>query len=399
MGKVAQVLIAGYWPDRVPRRVGVPQRPLGVQFDLVAGKAAANAVAIVARDRRVTYAELSAEVKRKAAGIATETHVRSTVALVGAEGPETLALFLAGQVAGCKVALLDSTSAAAVERQVKELSPDLVVIGRGAALAPNVAQCKTLTAEEIDARGSSGSGERRARWRDVAALLPLRSGFAGHSHTTVTAMFTALVTYIPELEKSNFVCEGPLHRWDAFAGAMTALMTGRAVIFDQAEAADWGDADAYGFISRATADRIVRAGRAPEWLSRLKLLFVVMSDFDVRWRRKLEGVLRRAILPIWGTQRTGPAISAHPFWAPVEVHGLPLTNTTLLPINPANGEPSEVPWEMLSRAELGVESPSVQVKDEASKGVVFDWKGNPVARTGRMVAVDRLGMIRFLDAE
>lgn len=399
MGKVAQVLIAGYWPDRVPRRIGVPQRPLGTQFDLVVGKAAPGSLAIVDGDRRITYEELSADVKRKSEAIAAEVDVRATLGLAGTSGPEILSLFLAGQAAGCKVALLDSSSIGAVERQIAELSPDLVITGQGIALTAAPAARKIMTAQEIDAKKGSGAVERRIRWRDVAVLLPLQNGFAGHSHTTVTAMFTALVTYIPELEQSNFICEGPLHRWDAFAGAMTALMTGRAVIFEPDHVADWGNADTYCFVSRTTAEQIVRSGKSPKWLGRLKLLFVVMSDFDVRWRRKLEGILARAILPIWGTQRTGPAISAHPFWAPVEVHGLPLTNTMLVPINPVNGEPSEVPWEMLSRAELGIEAPSVQVKDEASRGIVFDWKGNPVARTGRMVAVDRLGMIRFLDVE
>ncbi|ESW60337.1 MAG: hypothetical protein Q27BPR15_12445 [Rhodobacter sp. CACIA14H1] len=83
----------------------------------------------------------------------------------------------------------------------------------------------------------------------------------------------------------------------------------------------------------------------------------------------------------------------------MDVHGLPLTNAMLVPLNPADGDPSDVPWEMLSRAELGIEAPSVQIKDEQSAGIVFDWNGNQVARTGRIVAVDRLGMVRFLDAE
>jgi hypothetical protein len=70
----------------------------------------------------------------------------------------------------------------------------------------------------------------------------------------------------------------------------------------------------------------------------------------------------------------------------------------LVPLDPTNGAPSEVPWEMLDRAELGIEAPSVQIQDPRSEGIVFDWNGNQVARTGRVVAVDRLGMVRFLDA-
>ena len=39
MGKVAQVLIAGYWPDRVPRRIGVPQVPIAKLLDRAVGRA------------------------------------------------------------------------------------------------------------------------------------------------------------------------------------------------------------------------------------------------------------------------------------------------------------------------------------------------------------------------
>ena len=180
---------------------------------------------------------------------------------------------------------------------------------------------------------------------------------------------------------------------------MTALLSGRAIVFDPNEAAAWTPSEAYGALTWEQADAIVSAGEAPRYLGELQLLFVVMSKFDVAWRRRLENILERVVLPIWGTPQTGPAVAAHPSWAPLEVHGLPLTNVTLLPLNPANGRPSDVPWEMLDRAELGIEFPSVPAKERNGEpgGALFEWRGNAVARTGAIVKVDQLGMVRFLD--
>lgn len=402
MGKVAQVLITGYWPDRVPRRTPVPQHPLSKQFEQALGRAEAGAPAIIEGDRIISYKEFYEDAKTIAKALVARTEVRSTVALLGSAGPELLALTVAGQMAGCKVALLDPASPEALEAQLASLAPDLVALGSGASLpvsATNVA----ISVRELRQAGAAieGPSERRARWRDVAVLLPTGDGFAGHNHAGVTAMAKALTTYIPALENSHFICQGPMHRWDVFVCAITALLSGRAIVFDPNDAIGWNLGEAYGVLSRAQAEAIVNSGKAPRHLSELRLLLTVMSKFDAKWRRRLETILKRVVLPFWGTPRTGPAVLAHPSWAPVEVHGLPLTNVTLVPINPANGEPSEVPWEMLTRAELGVESPSVQMKDkddEASQ-TIFEWKGNPMARTGRMVEIDRLGMVRFLDED
>lgn len=394
MGKVAQVLITGYWPDRVPRRIGVPQKPIGEQY-LIAATAAAEAPALIAANGVVSHRVLLERVRKLASGIAALTEARATIALAGQDRGDLIALFFAAQIAGCRAAFLNSTQPGGMEAGLAALAPDLCITTSGELPSSDVP--RVLTAAQVEAAGAV-AGERRTRWRDVAALLPEGQGFAGHGHVSTTAMVKALTTYIPLLESSDAVVSGPLHRWDSFAFAMTAILSGRAIVLDPTQAG-YRPSEAYGVLSRIEADAIVRAGRAPDWARRLRLLFVVVSDFDVRWRKRLETALGRAVLPLWGTQRTGPAICAHPSWAPIDVHGLPLTNTMLVPLNPANGDPSDVPWEMLSRAELGVEAPTVQIKDDQSTGLVFDWNGNQVARTGRIVAVDRLGMVRFLDAE
>lgn len=389
MGKVAQVLITGYWPDRVPRRIGVPQKPLGEQF-VVACQKAGDAPALRQGSTTVSHAELLSRARHAAAALAALVEPRATVALALADPVQALTLLIATQLCATRAALVDPGN----PHVLTGLAPDLVLTDAPGTMPSGL---RVLNPADLDT-AAPGTGERRGRWRDVAILLSEGAGFAGHGHVSTTAMVKALTTYIPLLETTDHILTAPLHRWDGLAGALTALLSGRAVNLSPNET-DFDPRTSCSFVPRAVAETWLYAARAPQWARQARLLFVVMSDFETRWRRRLETLLHRPILPLWGGQRMGPAICAHPSWAPVDVHGLPLTNAMLVPLDPANGTPSDVPWEMLTRAELGIEAPSVQIKDDTTAGLVFDMNGNQVVRTGRMVAVDRLGMVRFLDAE
>lgn len=389
MGKVAQVLITGYWPDRVPRRIGVPQKPLGEQF-LVAAQKAGEAPALRRGGEVVSHAALMERARRAAAAIGALVEPRATVALSVSDPAMALTLLIATQLCASRAAFLDRAN----PQSLTALAPDLVLTDAPDTVPPGL---RAMTPADLDP-AAPGTGERRGRWRDVAILLPEGDGFASHGHVSTTAMVKALTTYIPVLETIDHILIAPLHRWEGLAGALTALLSGRAVILSPEET-EFDPREASSFLPRSLAETWLRQVQAPKWARQARLLFVVMSDFETRWRRRLETLLRRPILPLWGGQRMGPAVCAHPSWAPVDVHGLPLTNAMLVPLDPATGTPSDVPWEMLTRAELGLEAPSVQIKDEGTEGIVFDLNGNQVVRTGRIVAVDRLGMVRFLDAE
>ncbi|ESW60336.1 MAG: hypothetical protein Q27BPR15_12440 [Rhodobacter sp. CACIA14H1] len=290
MGKVAQVLITGYWPDRVPRRIGVPQKPLGEQYLAAAAKAGDAPAILAGGGVTITHDALLAQVRLLAAGIAALVDVRGTVALAGQDRAAIIALILAAQVAGCRAAIVDDRRPGGVAAALAALAPDLTITTDATLPASDVP--RVLTPAQVEAAGDR-PGERRSRWRDVAVLLPEEQGFAGHGHVSTTAMVKALTTYIPLLERADAVLAGPLHRWDGYALAMTAILSGRAVVLDPAHPG-LAPRDAWGVLSRAQADAIVQAGRAPDWARRVRLLFVVLSDFDVRWRKRLESALGRA---------------------------------------------------------------------------------------------------------
>jgi acyl-CoA synthetase (AMP-forming)/AMP-acid ligase II len=393
MGKVAQVLIAGYWPDRVPRRHAVSQRPLAKTLGQ-AEKRAPDAPALVSADGRLSYAEFYALADRVAAGIAAEVPANASVSVLEKTERGELLGLVGGLLAGCRVAVLDPQHAELLASWDASAPAALLVASGGAAAAA------TTSVDELLARSADGGGRRNARWRDVAVRLPSGSTVVSHSHTTVAAMVTNLTTFIPLLKEVEFVCTSSLSTWFGFTGAMTALFSGRAVVLDPAApATPWDPGTAWGILTREEADKIIAGGTPPPYLTQLRLLFVCMSSFEPSWRSHLEDRLQRVILPLWGAPEFGPAVGAHPQWAPLEMHGLPIVNVDLTPVDPVTGEPSDVPWEMLTKAELGIQSPSILV-GEGEGGppatVVKCRRGNPTVRTGEMVFVDRLGLVKFL---
>lgn len=396
MGKVAQVLIAGYWPDRVPRRIGVPQVPIAKLLDRAVGRAP-DALALLSDGISLSHAELHAEAGRYTTGIAQKVPPNGSLGILEPSLASALVLTVAGFLAGCKVSILDASAPELVGDWAASARFDLLVASED--LAPRVVfDGEVTTPKALRASGAEAPTKRPARWREVAVRVPSGKALVGHSHVGVSAMVTNLTTYIPELAELDLAHDAPLSRWDGLAGAMTALVSGRGLIVG-AERASGGfePREAYGILTREQADLIVQTGSVPAHLAGLRLLFVCVDDFSVKWRRRLEDVLDRVVLPLWGAPETGPALAAHPSWAPLEIHGLPLVNVTLIPIDPTTREPSDVPWEMLTRAELGVESPSVMVEAGGPElaADLITVRGNAVVRTGKVVTVDRLGLVRF----
>lgn len=401
MGKVAQVLIAGYWPDRVPRRVGVPQQSLAKLLDRAAAKSP-EALALLTAERRLTVADFYAGVDRLAAGIIASTPPNSTVAVCEPAPDRAVELFAAALLAGCKVTLLDAARPEAVASLLASSpgGPAVAVLTHERGPHSGAWAGEVLDTAELLARGDGSPTTRRAaRWRDVALRLPAGDVLVGHSHVSAAAWSTGLTTFIPELLGRDVVwpAGASIAEWDALLAALVALFSGRAIVFAP-EAAGWEPRQAWAVLRRPQADAAA-GGEVPEWLRQAALVFVLVADFQVRWRRRLENAIGNVLLPLWGAPEHGPAILAHPSWAPLEVHGLPLVNLTMVPVDPTTGEPSEVPWEMLTRAELGVESPGNVVEAPADwlEQRLFTLRGNAVVRTGRSVSVDRLGLLRFED--
>jgi hypothetical protein len=211
-------------------------------------------------------------------------------------------------------------------------------------------------------------------------------------------MAVSLTTFVPQLRAIPYIAISPLSSWEGLCASLAGLLHGSFLVPASLSALDQAPpevAGGYTLLRREDVDALLSAGRPPALLSKIRYLFVSTSYFHRRWRQRVEGLLGRPILPIWGTPEVGLAVAAHPTWFPLEAHGIPMVNVFLQPVDPVRGVISEVPWEMLEGAEIGVETPSGMI------GFSGDGRGESmrlgnILRTHTLASVDHVGVVTLL---
>lgn len=395
MSKVGGALPSWYWPAGVPRRAPVPQQPLDRLLQRLSSTVKERA-AILTRERALTYGELLEEVLAVAGGM--QKFDPPAIAVMERSAGEALLLLMAGWFAGKQVFLADpGTPAQRLAAHLQEAKAPVALTATDPGEAGGIADVRIVRKEEL-----AGPFREIARFRratEPAVLIPSAKGVVIHSHFSLSSMCTSLTVFIPQLRQLPFVCVTPLWCWEALLGAFAALLNGMPVVFTTFAELEAGQHpplgnDGYTILRRREVDALVRTRYIPPLLSKLRYVFVSTGYFTVRWRRQLEALWGKGILPIWGSPEVGPAVAAHPTWFPLQSHGFPLVNVSLVPVNPATGKISIVPWEMLECAEVGVETLSAMVgyTEPARSAAVRIGK---VLRTYRIASVDHVGAVTF----
>jgi hypothetical protein len=217
-------------------------------------------------------------------------------------------------------------------------------------------------------------------------------------------MSASLAAFIIKLRELPFLCSAPaVASWETLAAVLVAFLNNAPVTFATLEEIKRGKqsplaAHGYFILQRRDADALARNGRAPRAIAEASYLFVLTGCFKPRWRRKLESSCRRPIFPLWGLPEIGPVVAPHPSWLPIHGHGLPLVNVSLVPIDPASGKVSIVPWELLEHAEVGVEALSTMIGYGAparNAGV----RVGTVLRTRQLASMDHVGVVVLHESE
>jgi hypothetical protein len=392
MSKVGGAIPSWYWPTGVPRRIGVPQQPLERLVRRQA-ESAKERPAVVWPGGRLTYRELLEQALSAAGGI-QQQGLGATIAVAEARGADALLLLLASMLAEKRVLLVDPRGAAAEQAASLQAAQACAVLtATGAGDAADRSGLPIFSRADLAAPFRESARPRRAL--DPAVLFPGERAVVVHSHFSVAAMCTSLATFIPQLRQLAFVCAPPLACWEALAGIFGALLHGMPVAFpDLAENGDGlaaVDRDCYAILLRRQADEAVRRRRRPAELPALRYLFVSIGRFDLAWRRSAERLFAQAILPVWGLPEVGPIVAPHPTWFPSASHGFPLVNVSLVPLDPATGKVSLVPWEMLDQAEVCVETLSGMLSYANADDT--DLRVGKLFRTRQMATVDNVGVV------
>lgn len=388
MSKVGGALPSWYWPAGIPRRVPVPQQPLGRLLRQRFTKEG-DKPAIISDRVTLSYSELLARITAIAGGLQALA-TKGPIAVAGADPVDSLVMVFGGIFAGRQVFLPQRDDSPEAAEKMSEAKVAAILTSSGEYAAPP--GLSVVRSSELQGPFNEALAPKRAA--DPAVMLPADRGIVTHSHFSLSAMAASLAAFIPRLREMAFVCTGgPLGCWETLSGILIAFANGMPIVFRGSDGPGNGlNLAKYVIVHRDEADSIVAAGRLPAYVADASFVFLSTGFFEEKWRRRFEALCDRPIFTIWGVPEVGPIVAAHPTWLPPHGHGFPLVNVSLLPIDPASGQISIVPWEMLEQAEMGVEALSAMIGYAEPARHPARKAGNAL-RTGQIITMDHVGVV------
>jgi long-chain acyl-CoA synthetase len=363
-----------YWPDDVPRLLGVPPMFCDRLMAERWSRRRPEVVAVVDGDSSVTYAELWSRAQAVAGALRERSGSGGHVALVGPAGVDGVVALVGALAARWRPILLDSRApaageaAAAVGANLAVVQPPaqapagVEAVELGELERAGATSCDTPTLHEADAV------------RDVheaAVDLVTADGWAaGHSHYSLVSGALSMAAFLGLERAETWLSAMPLWTWEGLYSTMVPLyMGGTAVICGPEGATDTvaGSVDdhhvAYALVPFESLRDLAR-GRPRRLADSLKrnlrgLLLSTDRPFAASDRRKARKALDVPILTMFGLAETGPILASHPSWYVDESVGIPVTNVEVQPANPQTGEPLDTNWELLDYATMVIRGPQL----------------------------------------
>lgn len=396
MAKAGGALPSWFWPAGVPRRAPVNQQSLARQFDRVFQQGG-DSVALSSRTRSITYADLQSLLTEYAGGLAEAIASDSNVAICDTNPASAIALVVLAWAAGRVPLLLDpAEDPARLAELVKQGNCSHVLTEEDPGNAGDLPLLYRPSIQKPEKLFKPG----RQKPLDAAFMVGDANGIVAHSHYAVTAMASGMWVYIPELKSMPFVACAPITAWETWVPVIGSLFAGTSVCFPGSlqEAVAATCDSGWTVLTPEQAADIAGGGSVPPAANAAKLVFVSCGPFEEKWRTRVERALKKPVLTIWGKAETGPLIAAHPSWVPVQSHGLPMVNVELFPIDADSGDVSIVPWEMLDRAEIGVElvAPALGYLSQDEGNEKRKKSRSKIFRTHQLGMMDNVGVVTLL---
>ena len=391
MGKGAVGLTAGYWPEDVYRYLAIP----GITLDdgLVArpGKRTPDRPALIGPQGPLTYKQLIADADQAMKAILATLEGKGNRVALALADPLDLAKAVFGALKGrCTVFLVNlSVPPQELSLQLQQFRPDLMIAddtsrrSLGAAVE-GVRITSMLELQEI----KSTVGPPRGRQDLSAPALALAmegGGLAYHSHKSLLAGAVSWSTFVPLKTEDLVLAAQPLYTWEGLYGLLPILFRGGTCLVGNLEDPETmargvnEHRPIYTILSRPGARLLYQSSHkelVQAFKESLSGVFVsTTGPFTAMGRLRLRNLLGKPALLAFGSAEAGPVFSSHPTWFLDTAVGIPVTNVDVWPLNPANGNPLEVPWEAIEYGEVGVKSPmtaadyhSPEEKDQRVKG-------------------------------
>jgi acyl-CoA synthetase (AMP-forming)/AMP-acid ligase II len=401
MSKGAVGLTAGYWPEDVYRYLAIP----GISLDdgLIArpGKRTPNRPALISDEGPVTYKQLIADVDQVMKAVLAGLDGKGNRVAMALTAPLPLAKAVFGALKGrCTVFLVNlSATGEELSAQLQQFGPDLVITDDAwrRTIGASVDGVRIVSFSELQEIKSS-VGPPRGRQDLGAPVLALAmegGGLAYHSHKSLLAGAVSWSTFVPLKTEDLVLAAQPLYTWEGLYGLIPILFRGGTCLLgdlQDPETLARGVTEhrpIYTILSRPGARLLYQSSHralVQAFRESLHGLFVsTTGPFTAIGRLRLKNLLGKPALLAFGSAEAGPVFSSHPTWFLDTAVGIPVTNVDVWPLNPANGNPLEVPWEAIEYGEVGVKSPMTAVDyqspEEKEQRVKGGWLRTKIVTT------------------
>ncbi len=425
MPKTIATTPSWYWPDRVPRVLGVPPYRLDELLIDRWIRRRPSQTSLVG-DVRFSLADLQRAVHGGAGAIARAVPDDGFVAVGAGTTAEGAVLVLAALSSGRRAVLVPPNQTASADHPLA-----------GAALALSdgpgsgrleAAGLKPVRLEGLLAMGAAGENGAAARegagggdgpagsqsvsgashsLADLKAPIVCVGGRfapAWHSHRSLLAGAIAFNAFLGTTSESSWLSTYSPCTWEGLSALIACLEAGATLVL-----ADPGDAAAEATVANQ-----------PTWLyssledgartwggKRQKrtpsdprgALLMVDGPFNPDDRRTVAPAASGTALTLFGIPEVGLVFASHPSWYLDESVGIPVPNMHVVPADPDTSIPISTMWELVDHAMVTAWSPSLAVGcgDTGEDKDASRFAGSRFV-TGVLAASDPNGMLYLVDA-
>ncbi|MBW8059182.1 MAG: long-chain fatty acid--CoA ligase [Solirubrobacterales bacterium] len=415
MAKTIAINPSWYWPDDVPRLLGVPPMFCDKLMAERWSRRRSDATAVADADSAVTYAEFWSRAQAVAAALRERSSGEECVALVGPGGVDGLVALIGTLAARRRSILLDPRSEAAGEAATA-VGAHLAIVQPPAQAPDGIAAVELRELEEAGADGADAlaqddAGAVRDIHEPAVDLVTADGWVASQSHYSLVSGALSMAAFLELDQAEAWLCAMPLWTWEGLYSALVALYLGGAAVVCGPDGATDEVADLIDDHSVAYALapfeilRNLSRGRPRRLAASLKrnldgLMLSTDRPFAAIDRRKARKALDVPILTVFGLTETGPILASHPSWYVDESVGIPVTNVEVQPVNPETGEPLDTNWELLDYARMVIRAPQLMAgyegpaaEDERLSSRLEDgW-----FKTGALASFDANGMMYLVE--
>ena len=417
MGKTIAINPSWYWPDDVPRLIGVPPFFCDHMFVGRWARRTPDNVALADADESLTYAELWKRVEAVSAGLLPRLEEGGRVALCGPSGIDGVISILGALKARARPLLLGADLGAEEAQEKIDAGGAKLAVGQGPAREPSgVDVVEPAELEEAGSKAdpgadSNGNGRVTGVHDKAIDMITPEGWLAGHSHYSLVSGALSVAEFLQMEDARSWLSAMPLTSWEGLYSVFVPLYKGATAVVAGADGAD--DAIAYSVDDHSVAYTILPYDESKD-LSRRRpkrladafkrnleaLLLSTNRSFAPNDRRKIRKALDTPVLTIFGLTETGPILASHPSWYVDESVGIPVTNVEVQPANPQTGEPLDTMWELLDYATMVIRAPLVMAGYEGAATENEKYKSRLEEgwfKTWALASFDANGMMYLVD--